>query len=93
MSFELILLFIWHIAKCDIYLYIMVQKSQTKQTNTTIILTSLNLLVNKEYNYVQYESPITSGLKVMVKVKVLVHAEDGDVNIRAMTKVSRTYLS
>ena len=32
----------------------------------------------------QYENPIISGLKVMVKVKVFVHALDADVGGRAM---------
>ena len=41
----------------------------------------------------QYESPITSGLKVMSKVKVFVHADDADTDGRAMTLAPRTYLS
>ena len=41
----------------------------------------------------QYESPITSGLKVMAKVKVFVHATDADADGRAMTLAPRTYLS
>ena len=35
--------------------------------------------------HVHYESPITSGLKVMAKVKVFVHATDADSDGRAMT--------
>ena len=35
----------------------------------------------------QYESPITSGKKVMAKVKVFVHASDADT--RAMTLAPR----
>ena len=43
----------------------------------------------------QYESPITFGLKVMAKVKVFVHATDADADAdgRAMTLAPRTYLS
>ena len=45
----------------------------------------------------QYESSITSGLEVMAKVKVFVHATDADAdadaNGRAMTLAPRTYLS
>ena len=33
----------------------------------------------------QYESPTFSGLKVMAKVKVLVHAANADADCRAMT--------
>ena len=33
----------------------------------------------------QYESPITSGKKVMAKVKVFVHALHADADGRAMT--------
>ena len=45
---------------------------------------------SKEYNtHVQYESPITSGLKVMAKIKAFVHAH---VDARAMTLAPRTYL-
>ena len=40
----------------------------------------------------QYESPFTSGLKVMAKVKVFVHATDTDADGRAMTLAPRTYL-
>ena len=42
----------------------------------------------------QYESPITSGLKVMAKVKVFVHASHADVDAdsRAMTFAPRTYI-
>ena len=39
----------------------------------------------------QYERSITSGLEVMAKVKVFVHATDTDG--RAMTLAPRTYLS
>ena len=35
--------------------------------------------------HVQYESPNTSGLKVMTKVKVFVHAANADTDTRAMT--------
>ena len=38
----------------------------------------------------QYESSITSGLKVMAKVKVFVYATDADA--RAMTLAPRTYV-
>ena len=41
----------------------------------------------------QYESSITSGLEVMAKVKVFVHATDADADGRAMTLAPRTYLS
>ena len=37
----------------------------------------------------QYERSITSGLEVMAKVKVFVHAPDADG--RAMTLAPRTY--
>ena len=44
----------------------------------------------------QYESSITSGLKVMAKVKVFVHATDADTDAdadaRAMTLAPRTYV-
>ena len=44
----------------------------------------------------QYESPITSGLKVMTKVKVFVHAAnadpDADEDARAMTLAARTFV-
>ena len=33
--------------------------------------------------YVQYDSPITSGLKVMAKVKVFVHASHTHVDMDA----------
>ena len=41
--------------------------------------------------HVQYESPITSGLKVMAKVQVFVHATDADADGRAMILAPRTY--
>ena len=41
----------------------------------------------------QYESPITSGLKLMAKVKVFVHATDANADSSAMTLAPRTYLS
>ena len=43
----------------------------------------------------QYESPVTSGLKVMAKVKVFVHATDANTAAdgRAMTLAPWTYLS
>ena len=42
----------------------------------------------------QYESPITSGLNVMAKVKVFVHASHADTGAdgRAMTLATRTYV-
>ena len=42
----------------------------------------------------QYESPISSGKKVMAKVKVFVHAShaDADADGRAMTLAPRTYV-
>ena len=43
---------------------------------------------HKEYTHMQYESPISSGKKViMVKVKVFVHASnaDTDADTSAMT--------
>ena len=44
----------------------------------------------------QYESPITSGLKVMTNVKVFVHAAnadaDADADTRAMTLAPRTFV-
>ena len=44
----------------------------------------------------QYESPITSGLKVMAKVKVFIHATDADTDAdadaRAMILAPRTYV-
>ena len=44
--------------------------------------------------HVKYESPISSGKKVMAKVKVFVHASnaDADVDTRAMTLAPRTYV-
>ena len=41
--------------------------------------------------HVQYESPITSGLKVMAKIKVYVQTTDTDS--RAMALGPQTYLS
>ena len=41
----------------------------------------------------QYERSITSGLEVMAKVKVFVHATAADADGRAMTLAPRTYLS
>ena len=45
----------------------------------------------------KYESPITSGLEVMAKVKVFVHATDADADAdadgRAMTLAPKTYMS
>ena len=41
----------------------------------------------------KYESPVTSGLKVMAKVKVFVHTTNADADSRAMTIAPRTYLS
>ena len=42
----------------------------------------------------QYESPITSGLKVMAKVKVFVYAADAgtDADGRAMTLAPLTFV-
>ena len=48
----------------------------------------------------QYESPISSGKKVMAKVKVFVHASnadadtdaDADADTRAMTLAPRTFV-
>ena len=46
----------------------------------------------------QYESPISSGLKVMAKVTVFVHAAnadadaDADADARAMTLAPRTFV-
>ena len=44
----------------------------------------------------QYESPISSGKKVMAKVKVFVHAAnadaDADADTRAMTLAPRTFV-
>ena len=40
----------------------------------------------------QYESPISSGLKVMTKVKVFVHAANADADGRAMTLAPRTFV-
>ena len=40
------------------------------------------VIMNK---HMQYESAITSGLKVMAKVKVFVHAANADADSRAMT--------
>ena len=40
--------------------------------------------------YVQYESPISSGLKVIAKVKVFVHATDADADGSAVTLASQT---
>ena len=46
--------------------------------------------------HVQYESPTSSGNKVMAKVKVFVHAShadaDADTDDRAMTLAPRTYV-
>ena len=41
----------------------------------------------------KYERSITSGLEVMTKVKVFVHATDADADGRAMTLAPRTYMS
>ena len=41
----------------------------------------------------QYKSPDTSGLKVMAKVKVFVHATYADADGRAMTLAPGTNLS
>ena len=41
----------------------------------------------------QFESPITSGLKVMAKVKTFVHASHANMDGRAMTLAPWTYLS
>ena len=38
-----------------------------------------------ENTHVQYESPISSGKKVMAKVKVFVHATDADADGKAVT--------
>ena len=43
--------------------------------------------------HVQYESPITSGLKVTAKVKVSVHALHADARCRDITLAPRKYLS
>ena len=45
--------------------------------------------------HIQYERSITSGLEVIAKVKVFVHATeaDADADGRAMTLAPRTYLS
>ena len=40
--------------------------------------------------HVQYESSISSGKKVMAKVKVFVHATDADADGRAVTLAPRT---
>ena len=44
----------------------------------------------------QYESPITSGLKVIAKVKVFVYASnadaDADADTRAVTLALRTFV-
>ena len=42
----------------------------------------------------QYESVISSGNKVMAKVKVFLHPthDDADVDARAMTLAPRTYV-
>ena len=45
-------------------------------------------LVTKN-TYMQYESPITCGKKVMAKVKVFVHASHADPDTRAMTLAPR----
>ena len=46
--------------------------------------------------HVKYESPITSGLKVMAKVKVFVHTANADADVdadgRAMTLAPLTFL-
>ena len=41
----------------------------------------------------QYERSITSGLEVMAKVKVFVHATDADADGRATALAPQTYLS
>ena len=43
--------------------------------------------------HVQYESPISSGKKVIAKVKVFVHTSnaDADTDTRAMTLAPRTF--
>ena len=44
--------------------------------------------------HMQYESPISSGKKVMAKVKVFVHASnaDADADTRAMTLAPQTFV-
>ena len=46
--------------------------------------------------HVQYESPISSGKKVMAKVEVFVHASnadaDADADTRAMTLAPQTFV-
>ena len=52
-------------------------------------------LVTKN-THVHYESPITSGLKVMAMVKVFVHASHADTDAeadgKAMTLAPKTYV-
>ena len=52
---------------------------------------------HKEYTYMKCERSITSGLEVMAKVKVFVHATNADADAdgdgRAMTLAPRTYMS
>ena len=40
----------------------------------------------------KYESPITSALKVIAKVKVFVHVANADADGRAMTLAPRTFV-
>ena len=42
--------------------------------------------------HVHYESSISSGKKVMAKVKVFVHASNADADTRAMTLAPRTFV-
>ena len=42
--------------------------------------------------HVKYESSITSGLKVMAKVKVFAHVSDADANGRTMTLAPWVYV-
>ena len=52
------------------------------------------LVTRNTVTHVQYKSPITSGKKVMAKVKVFVHAIDADAETgadgRAVTLAPRT---
>ena len=65
------------------------------RSNFKVKVTRSKLMVPCERSFIrnthmQYESPISSGKKVMAKVKVFVHASNADT--RAMTLAPRTFV-
>ena len=73
-----------------IYIYIYILEGPGEEKLMLIGLASLN----KEFELNWIESSIFNGLKVMAKVKVLVHAAnaDADSDGRAMTLAPRTFV-